>query len=117
MEVLPDTASLASFFVVTAVLCAVTFGVTFNLQLIIDFVRRRVFAKLQKSMAEDPSPQWQGRAAALRQKGLRKSMTPHASRWSYWGYVFDILSRMLPRFKPSKRSEATPEGEASNDRV
>ncbi|KEY74593.1 hypothetical protein S7711_05024 [Stachybotrys chartarum IBT 7711] len=79
MDVLPDTASLASFFAVTAVLCAVTFGVTFNLQLIVDFIHRRVFAKLQRSMAEDPSPQWQGRAAALRQRDSRKRIGPHAN--------------------------------------
>ncbi|RYO98315.1 hypothetical protein DL766_006634 [Monosporascus sp. MC13-8B] len=75
MDVLPECASFGSFFIVTAILCMVTFVIVFNVELITIFVRKRLFGKAQAGMLRDPNPWWNHNAGRLRQESQNKRMT------------------------------------------
>ncbi|KAK4233282.1 hypothetical protein C8A03DRAFT_39016 [Achaetomium macrosporum] len=84
MNDLSVSATIGSFFVVTAILSVIMFAIVFNLQLVTVFIRRQFFDKALASVLRDPGPQWRDRA----QEGQSKRKPFPASKWLYIGYLF-----------------------------
>lgn len=117
MEILPDSVSLSSYFIVTAALCVVTYGVVFNLQLLTNFSRwcsRWFTGRAQASMQRDPDELWQGRASRLRQARANGRRDVPASNWLYLGY---LLWYPFSRRPARPKAEGGEKGESHDNGV
>ncbi|KAL2168474.1 hypothetical protein VTG60DRAFT_7210 [Thermothelomyces hinnuleus] len=111
MNVLPEGTTLASFFVVTAILSVITFAVVFNLQLLTVFIRRHILDRTLAGMLRDRNPRWRDRAQRLRQEGQNKRKSFPASKWLYLGYLFH---RLFTR-KTTETTTATTQSSAEKE--
>lgn len=96
MNVLPESTSLASFFVTTAVMCVVTFGLVFNLRNAENLTYRgyrRWTAGLQEEMQKDASETWNTRGVRLHNAERNQRIGTPVSNWWYLGYVFRRMFR------------------------
>jgi hypothetical protein len=90
MEVLPKSASVFSFIIVTITGTAITFFLIANLkntQRLLYRGYRGGAAKMYRMMEEDMDPMWNQRGYALKQADNNNRVRNTVSKWWYLGFV------------------------------